>query len=411
MMAGSRDVKIIYVYEEISSDSPTLMGELHIQGIRGTEVCSFVYDESWLKRSKLPKIDPGLEYFSGPQYVDDGKKQFGVFMDSSPDRWGRMLMNRRRLSSGDKTPLRESDYLLGVDDYSRLGALRFSLEKGGKFVSDEVMSAPPIENLRDLEYASSEYEKDENFLDKKWISLLLAPGSSLGGARPKANVIDVDGSLWIAKFPSKHDEWDSGLFEYVTYELAGLCGLNTMPSKLLKFSDRGSTFLVKRFDREGKRRIHFASSMCLLGKEDGESSGSSYLDLADFIRSNGCNVNADLRELFKRIVFSILVKNTDDHLRNHGFLLKENGWVLSPLFDVNPNPDGMYLSMSIDGVDNSLDLNTAVAVSFAFGIDEDAAEEIIQEMTEIVSSSWRKIAKKCGASDKAIGYMASAFER
>ncbi len=410
-MASNRNTKIVYVYEEISSDSPTLMGELHIEGIKGIEVFSFSYDETWLRHNKLPQIDPALEYFSGPQYFEDEKKGFGVFMDSSPDRFGRMLMNRRRLSNGDKTPLRESDYLLGVDDYSRLGALRFSLEKGGKFVSDEAMSAPPIENLRDLEYASFEYEKDENFLDKKWISLLLAPGSSLGGARPKANVIDVDGSLWIAKFPSKHDEWDSGLFEYLTYELAGLCGLNTMPSKLLKFSDRGSTFLVKRFDRDGKKRIHFSSSMCLLGKDDGESSECSYLDLADFIRSNGCNVNADLKELFKRIVFSILVNNTDDHLRNHGFLLKDKGWILSPLFDVNPNPRGMYLSMTIDGVDNSLNLDTVLSVSFAFGLDEEKAKEIIQKMSDVVSSSWKKIAKKCGASEKVIEYMASAFEK
>ncbi|MCQ2798708.1 MAG: HipA domain-containing protein [Bacilli bacterium] len=402
--------KIVYVYEEFFSNEPSLMGELRIQGIRGTEVCSFIYDNAWLRNNRIPRIDPNLEYFSGPQYVDGEKKQFGVFMDSAPDRWGRMLMNRRRLSAGDKTPLRESDYLLGVDDYSRLGAIRFSLEKGGKFISDEKnMSAPPIEKLRDIEYAASEYEKDENFLDEKWISLLLTPGSSLGGARPKANVVDLDGSLWIAKFPSKHDEWDSGLFEYVTYELARLCGLNTMPSKILKFSERGSTFLVKRFDRNGKKRIHFASSMCLLDKTDGESSECSYLDLADFIRSNGCNVEADLVELFKRIVFSILVKNTDDHLRNHGFLLMKNGWVLSPLFDVNPNPDGMYLSMTIDGVDNSLNLDSAIAVSFAFGIDEKTARDIVDETSSIISSSWKTIARRCGASEKAIEYMTPAF--
>lgn len=402
--------KIVYVYEEFFSNEPSLMGELRIQGIRGTEVCSFIYDNAWLRNNRIPRIDPNLEYFSGPQYVDGEKKQFGVFMDSAPDRWGRMLMNRRRLSTGDKTPLRESDYLLGVDDYSRLGAIRFSLEKGGKFISDEKnMSAPPIEKLKDIEFAASEYEKDENFLDEKWISLLLAPGSSLGGARPKANVVDLDDSLWIAKFPSKHDAWDSGLFEYVTYELARLCGLNTMPSKLLKFSERGSTFLVKRFDRNGKKRIHFASSMCLLDKTDGESSECSYLDLADFIRSNGCNVEADLAELFKRIVFSILVKNTDDHLRNHGFLLMKNGWVLSPLFDVNPNPDGMYLSMTIDGMDNSLNLDSAIAVSFAFGIDEKAARDIVDEMSSIISSSWKKIARRCGASEKAIEYMTFAF--
>lgn len=283
--------------------------------------------------------------YNGRQFVPLDKAMFGFFADSCPDRWGRVLMKRREAAQAkkeDRKPreLREIDFLLGVYDESRMGALRFKLEENGPFLSDDKgMATPPWANLRTLEEAARAFDKDENALDEKWLKQLIGPGSSLGGARPKATVQGIDGALWIAKFPSKHDEVDSGAWEMVTHDLAVMCNLDVPEAKLEKFSKLGSTFLVKRFDRDGEKRIHFASAMTMLGKTDGASGsdGTSYLDIASFIKSNGAAPNKDLKELWKRIVFNMAVSNTDDHLRNHGFLLTSDGWRLSPLYDVNPS--------------------------------------------------------------------------
>lgn len=410
--------KNIYVYEHWSSEQPVFMGILHAVIVRGQEAFSFEYDNQWLEICERNfSLDPDLVFYRGRQYTPLDKRMFGVFSDSCPDRWGRMLMNRREAIDARKEQrkprrLSESDYLLGVYDESRMGALRFSLEKGGIFLSnDEALATPPWVRLRELEYASFSLESDDSGLEEKWLRQLLAPGSSLGGARPKATVQAEDGSLWIAKFPSKQDEYNSGAWEKVVHDLARMCGLNVPKSKLETFSKYGSTFLVQRFDRRGEKRIHFASAMTLLGKTDGASAadGFSYLDLADFIRSNGANPAADLKELWKRIVFSIAVSNTDDHLRNHGFILTRAGWRLSPLYDVNPVPYGDTLSLNITESDNTMDFELALETAEYFGIMVKEAEEIIDSIRYAVRSNWRGLAKSYDLSRAAITTMQPAF--
>jgi len=410
--------KTIFVYENWRSEKPSLIGSLHTSFIRGQESFSFDYADEWLNSFESAySLDPDLSLYRGRQYTPLDKSLFGLFADSCPDRWGRLLMKRKEAIDArkeDRKPrkLAESDFLLGVYDESRMGALRFSLEEGGEFLSNErAFATPPWISLRTLENASIAFENDDSGLDEKWLNELLAPGSSLGGARPKASVQAADGSLWIAKFPSKNDEYNSGAWEKVVHDLARLCSLNVPESKLETFSKTGSTFLVKRFDRDGKKRIHFASAMTLLGKTDGASGadGTSYLDLASYIRANGAEPKQDLMELWQRIVFNMAVSNTDDHLRNHGFILTPTGWRLSPLFDVNPIPSGDRLSLNVSENDNSIDLSLTMEVAEYFGLTKNEAAKISANICEIVKKNWTGIAEGYGLSRGAIEYMRPAF--
>lgn len=268
--------KTIYIYENWSEETPVLMGKLYMLSVRGKEQFAFEYDVAWLgSETSNYFLDPDLALYRGRQYAPMDKKLFGVFADSCPDRWGRTLMKRREAVQARKEnrkpkALGESDYLLGVYDKARMGALRFKMQEDGTFLSDDTdLVIPPWTTLRTLEAASMGFENDESGLEEKWLMQLLAPGSSLGGARPKATVQDTKGNLWIAKFPSRHDEENSGAWEKVVHDLAEMCGLNVPEARLETYSKKGSTFLVKRFDRDGNRRIHFASAMTLLGKTDG----------------------------------------------------------------------------------------------------------------------------------------------
>jgi serine/threonine-protein kinase HipA len=405
--------KTIFVYMDLGS--PVLIGKLFVSGNRGKEVFSFEYSEDWLKSNGSSFVfDPDLHLFGGRQYVSD-KPLFGVFSDSCPDRWGRLLMKRREAmlaKEENRKPraLNESDYLLGVYDETRLGALRFSLEKNGQFVSsDKELAAPPWTTLRTLETASLTFESDESGQDGKWLRQLLAPGSSLGGARPKASVSAPDNSLWIAKFPSKHDEWNTGAWEMVVHDLAVKCGLNVPAAKLETFSGGGSTFLVKRFDRDNKRRLHFSSAMALLGKTDGDTDGVSYLDIAAFIKSNGASPKQNLEELWKRVVFNMAVSNTDDHLRNHGFILKNNGWILSPAFDVNPNIYGNALSLNVSNDDNSINFELAIETAQYYGICNQDAKTIVESVRKTVLDNWRSLAAAHNLSREAVNRMEPAF--
>ncbi|MBE6650096.1 MAG: type II toxin-antitoxin system HipA family toxin, partial [Ruminococcaceae bacterium] len=283
--------KTIYVYESFNSDESNLMGRLYVGEGKGSDSFSFEFDANWLVQyDRSCIIDPELQFYSGRQYPVN-KSIFGIFADSSPDRWGRVLMQRRERIYADKEgrkprKLTDGDYLLGVYDETRMGAIRFKEDENGAFLSDDKeTAAPPWATLRTLEEASRNFENEENLLNEKWLNQLLKPGSSLGGARPKATIQDTNGELWIAKFPSKNDEFNTGAWEKVAHDLAKLCSLNVPESKLETFSKLGSTFIVKRFDRDGDKRIHFASAMTMLGKTDGASSsdGSSYLDIAGFI--------------------------------------------------------------------------------------------------------------------------------
>lgn len=419
-MAKKGAHRTIYVYADWAGlGQPTLMGLLHSTLLRGKEIFSFEYDDAWLKSRSSQTLDPDLVFFSGIQYLNDEKPNFGIFLDSSPDRWGRTLMNRREAAvarSEGRQPrnLFETDYLLGVYDGHRMGAIRFKDSLDGPFLnSNTSMATPSWTSIRELEHASLKLEEDggDDAENLKWINLLLTPGSSLGGARPKASVLDEHGGLWIAKFPSLQDDRDMGGWENVACELAGNAGINVPESVTGKFYSKKHTFLTKRFDRttEGER-IHFASAMTLLGHTDGTnySEGVSYLDLAQFIMQNGASPDADLEELWRRIVFYISISNTDDHLRNHGFLLTDKGWTLSPAYDINPVPTGPGLSLNISTTDNALSIDLALEVAEYFRVSDEKATEIISVIQAVVSK-WESIAEKAGIPKSERNAMAKAF--
>jgi serine/threonine-protein kinase HipA len=413
----------IYVYAHWACmKEPLLMGELKAEYSRGKEIFSFSYSDSWLKSSNSQILDPELQFYSGSQYAKDEKQNFGVFLDSSPDRWGRTLMKRREaaMARSEKRPektLRESDYLLGVFDGHRMGAIRFKEDPDGPFLNDnEILASPPRTSIGELEQISLRLEEDNAIEDPeymKWLNILINPGSSLGGARPKASVVDDKKILWIAKFPSKSDIKDIGGWEMVTNELARNAGLNVAFSKIQKFSGKYYTFLTKRFDRTGTgERIHYASAMTMLGYVDGNNfqDGISYLEIVDFLTKNGANIESDLTELWQRIVFSLFVSNTDDHLRNHGFILTEKGWILSPAFDINPNEYGSGLSLNISLDDNSLDLDLTLEVAGYFRLTNEDALKKIENIKSSVKN-WRNVAIKYHLPKSEQELMAKAFER
>lgn len=405
-MSRDDNIKTIYVYENFSSNLPVLMGKLYFEYIKGRENFSFEYDLEFLKHTKLNIIDPRIGLYQGRQYTNGN---FGIFSDSAPDRWGRVLMRKREeiVAKAERRPVRtlnELDYILGVDDFSRMGAIRFSLSEGGKFVSfSDIYKTPPIEDIRKLEAAAREYENDQysDFKEDPWVNVLFSPGSSLGGARPKSNVIDGNGDLWIAKFPSKNDDVDVGAWEYVISSIAKKCGIRVPETKLMRLSQYGSTFLSKRFDREGEKRIHFASAMTLLGKKDGDTDECSYLDLAEFIISYGSKPLSDLQELYRRMVFSVIVGNSDNHLRNHGFILDNNGWSLSPAYDMNPS-ESRYLALGIDEnrKERSLDLCIENAKYYCLNVDE--GRNIVISMLDIIKKNLECTAYSIGIEKKEI---------
>jgi serine/threonine-protein kinase HipA len=399
---------------------PTLVGVLHMTPGRGKEIFSFEYNHEWLKNNQSHTLDPFLQLFPGPQYAPQGQENFGVFLDSSPDRWGRFLMNRREAQlareEGRKArKLLESDYLLGVYDEHRMGALRFCINPKGPFLdNNKLLASPPLTSLRELEHASLELEKynaEANPNYSMWLKMLIAPGGSLGGARPKASVLDENKHLWIAKFPKGDDEYDIGAWEMVVYKLAQRAKIIIAEAKIDKFNSHHHTFLSKRFDRNSKgERIHFASAMTLLQHADGDdaSTGASYLELAEFILQQGAQPNQDLEQLWRRIVFYICVSNVDDHLRNHGFILQPNGWTLSPAFDINPVANGDGLKINISESDNSQDLLLAKEVAPYFRVKPDKSDQIINEV-KIAVTDWRKEASSLGISMREQNYMEHAF--
>jgi serine/threonine-protein kinase HipA len=404
MAEKKRIIQVFADWETMSE--PQLMGLLTATQIRGKEIFAFEYDREWLKLNQNKhSLDPDLNLYGGQQYLNDTKSNFGIFMDSSPDRWGRLLMRRReaamaRLEGRKEQLLFETDYLLGVHDQHRMGAIRFKTDNEGNFLSDnKVMAAPPFTSLRELEQASLNLEKEDSIDNPdylKWLNMLIAPGSSLGGARPKASVMDAKNNLWIAKFPSNFDDRDTGVWEMVVNDLAQKSGIQMAEAMIQKFSGRHHTYLTKRFDRTPtNKRIHFASAMTLLGHSDGTDfqDGASYLHLAEFIMRNGAKVESDLEQLWRRIVFNICVSNTDDHLRNHGFLLTNQGWTLSPAYDINPIETGTGLKLNISENDNALDLELALAVAPFFRLNQSQAKHITEEIKAVVST-WQIVANK-----------------
>ena len=398
-----------------------LMGFLTSQRVRGKEIFSFEYAETWVTaQNPILLLDPHLGFYKGKQYLPEEKNNFGLFLDSSPDRWGRLLMRRReawqaKQEGREERTLFESDFLLGVFDGHRMGGVRFKLSEDGAFMNDQrKMATPPWTSLRELEHASLQLERDDAINDPEyaqWLSVLIDPGSSLGGARPKASVIDDKGHLWIAKFPSSRDDKNAGAWEMVLHELAKACGIYVSEARLQKFSGQHHTYLSKRFDRTNdQRRIHFESAMTLLGLQDGadHEDGVGYLDLVGFIMQNSPAAKVDLEQLWRRMAFNILVSNTDDHLRNHGFILTDKGWRLSPAYDMNPNEMGHGLTLNISENSNDLDTSLALETAQLYHLKSERAESILMEMQQEISN-WRTIAKKHGISNSEIEQIKRAF--
>ena len=405
--------KKILVYISLSNEN-YFVGTLWSHFNRGRETSDFEYSKDWLKNPKAFSLEPALFLGAGKQVNPRQTPLFGSFGDSTPDTWGRILMRRYEAQIAkdeNRNPrtLNEIDYLLYVNDYARQGALRFRTEDNNDFLfPGNLKSIPPLVNLTKLLAAT---EKVVDFEERNSdLQLLLAPGSSLGGARPKASVIDKDGNLCIAKFPKKDDYTNNVLWEAVALTLAKKCGLNVQEWSLHK-AGKKNVIVLKRFDRNGNTRIPFLSAMSMLNAIDNDSQTHSYLDIADAIRQNGAVPKEDLKELWKRIVFSILISNTDDHLRNHGFLyVNEAGWKLSPLYDVNPSCDNKnVLSTYITETDNSQSLDLALEVCEYFEISIENAKTIISDMKNKIKN-WKTVAKQFGLSKSEIDKMEVAFK-
>lgn len=414
---SSRDLDHVDVILDIDSLGQRRMGILHRQTARGGDVYSFEFDDDWLTRRDPIALDPDLLPAPGRTYPSAGRSQFGIFMDSAPDRWGRTLMQRREalLATQQKRPVRtlmEWDYLLGVHDFSRLGALRFRADAQSPFLDDASTNiAPPLTSLRELQAAARVIEEDRRSDDanlRAALDQLLAPGSSLGGARPKASVIDEQGHLCIAKFPSGQDEWDVGGWEAVAHTLATHAGIQVPATRTVRFTPDGHTFIAQRFDRTpAGGRLAFVSAMTLLQRADGDS-GASYLELVDLLQSRGAQTQADCEELFRRVVFSVCISNTDDHLRNHGFIVGTTGLVLSPVFDTNPNPRRRQLTLAIDEVNATLSLDVAEAAAEYYGLTLKRGLEIITEVRQAVRR-WPKEAKSLGIPERQQEQLRPAF--
>ncbi len=407
----------IYVYAHwLGLAEPVLLGILSAHQAKGRKAFSFEYDKNWLKSNAQRLIDPDIQFYSGQQFPNN-KENFGIFLDSMPDTWGRTLMKRREIQlakakgENPKT-LYDIDYLLGVFDETRMGAFRFKLNPQGDFLdNDSEKSTPPWSTVRELQQAVVHYENDtDNEAINKWLKVLIAPGSSLGGARPKANVLDEKNQLWIAKFPSKNDTIDKAAWEYLTYQLAIKAGIEMAECKIEKVSGTYHTFFTKRFDRIGQERIHFSSAMTMTGNNEDtiKNQPASYLDIVEFIQNYGCKVKENLHQLWRRIVFNIAVSNTDDHLRNHGFILNNEGWALSPAYDLNPSIDKDGLALNIDMDNNVLDFELAKSVGDFFRLNQSEMDNILNEVFNSIKQ-WKEIAHKIGISRSEQELMQAAF--
>ncbi len=412
-----REIEVFGDWVELGG--PTQMGTLYATTVRAQETYEFHYDEGWLARGLAQDLDPELRFYGGAQYPSQENPNFGFFLDSSPDRWGRFLMGRReaqraREEARPARKLRESDYLLGVFDEHRMGGLRFRLAGNDEFLDNQRdLASPPWTRLRELEEASLQLERGDATEQpdyKRWLNMLMAPGGSLGGARPKAGVVDLKGHLWIAKFPSRADERDIGSWEFLLHLLAERAGIWVAPHQRQRFNSEHHTFLSKRFDRTAGGRVHFASALTLTGQRDGydASQGVSYLELAEMLVRHGAQTDRDLEQLWRRIVFNVCVSNVDDHMRNHGFLLTPAGWELSPAYDMNPEPLGDGLKLNISEADNSQDLELVMEVAPYFRLKGGRAKVVMAEVMDAVGE-WHAVAHDLALPRQELEGLASAF--
>ena len=396
-------MKKLYVYADFDwLKDIELIGELGYESLRGSDSYCFTFSDEWLKKHGYLCLSDDLNNYPGQQYTQQGKDIFGCFSDALPDRWGRtLLLRREQLTAMEENRsmrrLSSFDFLTGIDDFSRMGAFRFKEDPDGEFINvSELLKIPPLTDIRELIAASAEIERseeDNELPDRKWIAQLVQPGSSLGGARPKASVIDMDKTLYIAKFPSRKDDYDTGLWEHFSHLLAAKVGINAAKTKVIATGEKYHTLLSERFDRtkDGKR-IHFASAMTLLGLNDGDNAttGHGYLDIVDFIIQNCTDVEHNLQELYRRVAFNICIGNSDDHFRNHGFLLTAKGWTLSPAYDMNPTLNE-YQSLLISSTSNKADLSILLDACADYMLNHKTAERIISDVIEAVKR-WRELA-------------------
>lgn len=402
-------------------DKQELVGTLTYERLRGSGTYGFSFSNEWLKNHGDIILAEGLGNFPGSQFVQE-EKLFGCISDTLPDRWGRRLLNRREqlIAKQENRPVRtlySYDYLKGIDDFTRMGGFRFKESEDGDYInSGSRFAVPPITSVKDLTIAAQEYEKsdEQNVLpEEKWIRQLAHPGTSLGGARPKANVIDDEGNLWIAKFPSRNDDYDIALWEHFCHLLAKETGVNVAETRLLSIDGGYHTLLSKRFDRTDEhKRIHFASAMTMTGLTDGDDfeTGHGYLDIVDFIIRGCCDVDVNLRELYRRVAFNICVGNSDDHFRNHGFLLTNKGWILTPAYDLNPTGND-HQSLLIDKSSNESSLKRLLMTSDDYLITKEDAESIISHVRDVVKNEWKNIALKTNMSYSEMERFSWRFDR
>ena len=412
----------LFIYADFDwLDKPILVGELGYESLRGSDSYSFKYDNSWLRQYGSLFLSADINNYPGWQYTQPERDIFGCFSDALPDRWGRLLLNRREqiIAAEEQRPvhkLSSFDYLMGIEDISRMGGFRFKASQDGEFINCEnSLRIPPLTDICTLVAASMEIEKSEELNrlpEKKWLQQLVHPGTSLGGARPKAVVVNDEGRLCVAKFPSRNDDYDVGLWEHHSHLLAKEAGVIAAQTSVVDTGRKYHTFLSKRFDRSADgRRKHFASAMTLLGLTDGcdAKTGNGYLDIVDFILQNCCDVEDNLRQLYRRVAFNIAIGNSDDHFRNHGFLLTPKGWTLSPAYDMNPTLNE-YQALMINSSTNQADLNILLDSSKEYMIGRKEAEAIIDEVKSGVSQ-WKPVANRLGISKREMAVYEQVYQR
>lgn len=414
-------MKRITVYADFNFlASPQEIGTLGYEHVRGKDHFIFEYSREWLMQHGGLVMSGDLINAPALQHPRGENSVFGFVKDSFPDRWGRLLMDRReRLTAqSERRPVRmltAYDYLTGIEDFTRMGGIRYKSEDSGNFINAGARYlVPPIESLHALCEACQEVElaEERNELpDRRWLDQLIDPGSSLGGARPKANIIDADGKLYVAKFPSRKDLENTELIEHFSHRIAAAAGISVAKTRTIMISRSRDLLLSERFDRTPDgRRIHFASAMSLLGLDDGagSSTGNGYLDIVDFILQGCVDVGRNLRELYRRVAFNVLFGNTDDHFRNHGFLLTPKGWTLSPAYDINPGVKS-HQCLLIDQYTEQSDINALLSASVNYMIEQKEAAEIIEEVRTTVKA-WRKVASELQIPQKILSPYCSKWD-
>lgn len=416
-MAPKRERPTIEVYLDAPELAPSQqVGTLYRHDVRTDLGLSFEYAPSWLDHENAFLLDPRLELWAGEQHPPHPTSAFGIFLDSAPDRWGRVLMERREAAAAEREQrpmraLQEVDFLLGVHDLTRMGALRFKEPGAAHYLDNSANAAPPVTDLRELAAISRRIEEPgvEQLPEyERWLAMLIAPGTSLGGARPKANFRTPGDELWLAKFPAKDDRYDVGGWEFLVHQLAERAGIWVPAARPEHLTDRYTTFCVARFDRRSELRRMYASAMTMLEHRDGED-GASYLELALFLQDQGAqgHIDEDLEQLYRRVIFNVMVGNRDDHLRNHGFIREPSGWRLSPAFDVNPNLAKADHSLTFDGKSATPSLKLVKETADFYRCD-DRAQHIIDEVHTAVRE-WRQEAQRLGLPGIEIKRMESVF--